>query len=69
MRFYTFRFYRYARAVLTVCWVLINTAAIANGKEDKTDEVYVMISNNSESLLQLFKIIEKQFIYYSFIHN
>jgi TonB-linked SusC/RagA family outer membrane protein len=45
---------------LTVCWVLINTAAIANGKEDKTDEVYVMISNNSESLLQLFKIIEKQ---------
>jgi len=60
MRFYTFRFYRYARAVLTVCWVLINTAAIANGKEDKTDEVYVMISNNSESLLQLFKIIEKQ---------
>ena len=60
MRFCTFKFSVYVRAVLVVCLFLINSSAIANGREDKPAELYVIIKNSNESLLQLFNIIENQ---------
>jgi len=63
MRFYTIKFSMYVRAVFAVCLFLINSSAIANGREYKPGEVYVIINNSNENLLQLFKIIEKQTVF------
>src|SRR5688572_21264921 len=60
MRFYTFKISPYAWLVLAVGLSLINSSAMANEKQYRTDEVYVIINNSNENLLQLFKIIEKQ---------
>ena len=60
MRFCTFKFSLYVRVALAVCLFLISSSAIANDGEYKTGEVYVIINNSNENLLQLFKIIEKQ---------
>ena len=60
MRCYTLRFFLYVRAVFAVCLFLITGYAIANDREFKTDDVYVIINSSNENLLQLFKIIEKQ---------
>ena len=56
----TSKFPLLVKAVFAVWLVLINSSAIANGKEYKTGEVYVIINSSSENLLQVFKIIEKQ---------
>jgi TonB-dependent starch-binding outer membrane protein SusC len=60
MHFYTLKFLLYVRVMLVVCLFLINSSAIANDREYKPGEVYVIINNRNENLLQLFKIIEKQ---------
>jgi TonB-linked SusC/RagA family outer membrane protein len=60
MRPYTFKFSLYVRTALAVCLFLIQSSAIANGKEHKPGEVYIIINNSNEKLVQVFKVIEKQ---------
>ena len=60
MHFYTFQFFRYVMASFAFCFFLNNSSAIANGKDYKPDEVFIIINNSNENLLQLFTIIEKQ---------
>ena len=42
------------------CMILLNTVVSANGIDEKKGNVYVTIKNNTENLITLFKIIEKQ---------
>src|SRR5688572_27663431 len=60
MGFYTFKFSQYAWVALAVGLFLMNSAAMANEEKYKPGDVYVIINNSNENLLQLFKIIEKQ---------
>jgi hypothetical protein len=60
MSFCTFKFSLLVRTAFAVCLVLFTSTAMANDREYKTGEVYVIINSSNENLLQLFKIIEKQ---------
>ena len=60
MSFHTFKFPLLARAAFAIYWGLLTSSAIANDREYKMGEVYVVINNSTENLLQLFKTIEKQ---------
>ena len=42
------------------CMILLNAVVFANGVDEKKGNVYVTIKNNTENLITLFKIIEKQ---------
>ena len=42
------------------CMILLNAVVFANGIDENKGNVYVTIKNNTENLITLFKIIEKQ---------